>query len=305
VAANRRHPTAAPTILVAHSPDESNHGVTGCSGGLRCHISNDFNVLWRHIGDYWAVNGAWQPGDIWAANGLPPARGFHELIERGLLIGSIGSVGSFLKPNGTKTADKVFKNSRFAGGAGPKNMSKCGLLRMKSVAIVTTVLLVSANVAVAQQHAAVDASARQISAEQLQKTLGKNSMVIDVRSPQEFARGHIPGAVNIPLDELAGKLEEMKISKNITLVTTCEHGGRSSRAAVQLQKLGYRTASFCTLDSWKKCGYKIETSDAKSRATLYKFICRHYCNADKETTDLDEICECACDQPYRECRQVN
>ena len=65
--------------------------------------------------------------------------------------------------------------------------------------------------------------------------------------------------MNIPLDDLARKLEEMKVTKDTTLVTMCEHGGRSSRAALELQKLGYPTASFCTLDSWKKCGYKIET----------------------------------------------
>jgi rhodanese-related sulfurtransferase len=58
----------------------------------------------------------------------------------------------------------------------------------------------------------------------------------------------------------------MKVSKDTTLVTMCEHGGRSSRAALELEKLGYKTASYCTLDSWKKCGYKIETSDAKPHA---------------------------------------
>jgi rhodanese-related sulfurtransferase len=127
--------------------------------------------------------------------------------------------------------------------------------------------------------------------------------VIDVRSPQEFAAGHIPGAVNIPFDELARKLEGMKVTKDTTLVTMCEHGGRSSRAVLELQKLGYPTASYCTLESWRKCGYKIETGDAKPHAAakVYKFICHHYCNADKETTDLDEICDCACDRPYREC----
>ncbi len=120
----------------------------------------------------------------------------------------------------------------------------------------------------AQQHAPVDSAAKQTSAEQLQQALGKNAkvLVIDVRSPQEFSAGHIPGAVNIPIDDLARKLAEMKVSKDTTVVTMCEHGGRSSRAAIELQKLGYSTASYCTLESWKKCGYKIETGDAKPRA---------------------------------------
>jgi rhodanese-related sulfurtransferase len=139
---------------------------------------------------------------------------------------------------------------------------------MKNIAICIGLLLAWSGAAGGQQHATVDKSAKQTSAEQLQQALGKNTriLVIDVRSAQEFATGHIPGAVNIPLEGLARKLEEMKVSKDTTLVTTCEHGGRSSRAALELEKLGYHTASYCTLDSWKKCGYKIATGDAKPHA---------------------------------------
>ncbi len=139
---------------------------------------------------------------------------------------------------------------------------------MIRTAICTGLLMVLPTVVRAQQHAPVDSAAKQTSAEQLQQALGKNAkvLVIDVRSPQEFSAGHIPGAVNIPIDDLARKLAEMKVSKDTTVVTMCEHGGRSSRAAIELQKLGYSTASYCTLESWKKCGYKIETGDAKPRA---------------------------------------
>ena len=180
---------------------------------------------------------------------------------------------------------------------------------MKSVAICLGLLLAWTSAAAAQQHAPVEKAAKQTSADQLQQALGKHTkiLVIDVRSPQEFSAGHIPGAVNIPIDDLARDLKAMKLSKDTTIVTMCEHGGRSSRAALELQKLGYPTASFCTLDAWKKCGFKIETGDANPRAAakVYKFICHHYCNGDKETTDLDEICDCACQRPYRECMKGN
>lgn len=98
--------------------------------------------------------------------------------------------------------------------------------------------------------------------------MGKNEniLVIDVSSRRGFATGHVPGAVNIPADELATRLKKMKVSKDTILVTMCEHGGRSSRAAVELQKLGYHTASYCALDSWKKCGYKMETGGGKPQA---------------------------------------
>ena len=126
-------------------------------------------------------------------------------------------------------------------------------------------LMAWSGAAAAQQHATVEKAAKQTSAEQLQEALGKNLkiLVVDVRSPQEFRTGHIPGAVNIPIDNLATTLEEMKVLKDTTLVTMCERGGRSSRAALELQKMGYNTASFCTIDSWKKCGFKIDAGDAK------------------------------------------
>ena len=135
---------------------------------------------------------------------------------------------------------------------------------MKST-IICMGLLLAGTGAAAQEHPAIEKGARQTSAQELQEALGKNPkiLVIDVRSAQEFAAGHIPGAVNIPPEELAKKLEEMKISKDTTLVTMCDHGGRSSRAALELQKLGYKTSSFCTLDSWRKRGYNIATGDAK------------------------------------------
>jgi rhodanese-related sulfurtransferase len=136
---------------------------------------------------------------------------------------------------------------------------------MKSAVICVSLLLVWAGAPAAQEHPAVQASARETSAQDLKQGLAKKEkiLVIDVRSPQEFAAGHVPGAVNIPVDELARRIEEMKVPKDTTLVTMCEHGGRSSRAALELEKLGYKTSSYCTLDSWKKGGYKIEAGEAK------------------------------------------
>jgi phage shock protein E len=136
---------------------------------------------------------------------------------------------------------------------------------MKTVAMCIGLLLAWAGTSALQEHPAVEKGAHQISARELQQALGRDQkiLVIDVRSPQEFATGHIPGAVNIPLDKVAKEIKEMKVSKDTVLVTTCQHGGRSSRAALELGKLGYKTTSFCTLDSWKKHGYKIDTGNAK------------------------------------------
>lgn len=71
------------------------------------------------------------------------------------------------------------------------------------------------------------------------KELVKNpsTLVIDVRSPWEFESAHIPGAKNIPLDEIAYKLEEFKgIHKPIELY--CRSGARSGMAAGILKQNG-------------------------------------------------------------------
>lgn len=57
-------------------------------------------------------------------------------------------------------------------------------------------------------------------------------LVIDVRSPEEFAAGHIAGAVNIPGSEIAGRVAELP--KDRLIATVCNLGGRRSTEAAEL-----------------------------------------------------------------------
>ncbi len=66
----------------------------------------------------------------------------------------------------------------------------------------------------------------------------KNTMIVDVREPYEYASGHIKGAKLIPLGSLPNRLNELNKDKNIILV--CASGARSGRAASFLSKKGYR-----------------------------------------------------------------
>ena len=180
---------------------------------------------------------------------------------------------------------------------------------MRTARLVVLSLMV-ASFAAAQtaerKHAPAAQGAAETSAAQLSKELGqgKKVLVIDVRTPEEFATGHIPGATNIPVEDLSKRIAEMKVSKDTTIVTMCEHGGRSSRAALELQKMGYKSSSFCKLESWKKEGHKTETGSGKTQKTsqVYRFYCHHSCLSYVETTDLDQVCDhCNCSRPYREC----
>ncbi len=67
-------------------------------------------------------------------------------------------------------------------------------------------------------------------------------LVIDVRTPQEFLGGAYPGAVNIPLDELPSRVNELgDFDREITLY--CASGARSAYALRVLQHLGYKNAT--------------------------------------------------------------
>lgn len=65
--------------------------------------------------------------------------------------------------------------------------------------------------------------------------------IVDVREPDEWREGHIPGAVHIPLGSLASRLGEL--DPNQEIVTVCRSGSRSAQAAELLQQAGYRRAS--------------------------------------------------------------
>ncbi|MGE5381739.1 MAG: rhodanese-like domain-containing protein [Methylocystaceae bacterium] len=66
-----------------------------------------------------------------------------------------------------------------------------------------------------------------------------NTILLDVRMPEEYARNHIPGSILIPLDELGQRVKSKIPDPNTAIIVYCQSGGRSSRAADQLSKLGY------------------------------------------------------------------
>jgi rhodanese-related sulfurtransferase len=64
-----------------------------------------------------------------------------------------------------------------------------------------------------------------------------DARIVDVRTPAEFARGHIPGAVNLPLEELRGRLDELDRDRPVWLV--CAVGQRAYYANRALLQRGY------------------------------------------------------------------
>ncbi len=62
-------------------------------------------------------------------------------------------------------------------------------------------------------------------------------ILIDVRTPSEFKNGHVPGAINIPLDQLQARIDEIPTDKPIVVI--CASGNRSQTGAKRLANAGY------------------------------------------------------------------
>ena len=67
--------------------------------------------------------------------------------------------------------------------------------------------------------------------------LDASAQFIDVREPDEVAQGTLPGAANIPLGELPGRLHELDPDRRVVLL--CRSGARSARAAEVLTNAGF------------------------------------------------------------------
>ncbi len=65
----------------------------------------------------------------------------------------------------------------------------------------------------------------------------ENPTVVDVRTPEEFAEGHVPGSLNIPLSEVPQRVEEFR-AMDKPLVLCCRSGVRSENATRYLQQQG-------------------------------------------------------------------
>ena len=68
-----------------------------------------------------------------------------------------------------------------------------------------------------------------------------DALVVDVREPDEYAAGHVPGAVSMPLSTVPVRHHELPRDRTVHLI--CQAGGRSAQAATWLAKQGYQVAN--------------------------------------------------------------
>lgn len=99
-----------------------------------------------------------------------------------------------------------------------------------------------------------------IKVKQLKNQLKKpnNVVLVDVREPSEYASGHIPGAINVPVRSLTKNLDKIPTDKPVVLY--CSSGHRTAIGMTALRLLGYTNVrSFpLSINGWKEAGEPLE-----------------------------------------------
>lgn len=95
----------------------------------------------------------------------------------------------------------------------------------------------------------------------------EESIILDVREAHEFIKGHIDGAINIPLGKINERLNQIAEYKNKPIIVVCQNGARSIPACKNLYKAGYQQLFSITggMISWEENKLPVKiTSKEKS-----------------------------------------
>lgn len=74
------------------------------------------------------------------------------------------------------------------------------------------------------------------------------ALLLDVRTPTEFAEGHLPGAVNIPVQDLQQRMTEIQAGRRV--VVYCRSGARSAVAGKLLRAGDHEVLDLGTMSGW-------------------------------------------------------
>ena len=94
---------------------------------------------------------------------------------------------------------------------------------------------------------------RQITMEEAAKRMEQEpaAIILDVRRPDEYQAGHIPGAINIPNETIGSEALPQLPDKDQTILVYCRSGNRSKQASEKLAALGYtRVLEFGGILDW-------------------------------------------------------
>ncbi len=111
--------------------------------------------------------------------------------------------------------------------------------------------------------AAAKQQIQEISVADAERTIPEADVIIDVREPDEYQAGHLPGAVNIPRGLLEFKLsgDEALSARDLNIILYCKTSGRAALAAQSLKQMGYLHVHSITggFDAWHAEGKTVVT----------------------------------------------
>lgn len=100
---------------------------------------------------------------------------------------------------------------------------------------------------------------RQADVAALKEAMAGGAVVVDVRTTGEYSGGHVPGATNIPVQELPTRIEELRPHAEQEIWLICQSGGRSMTAAGMLLGAGMKPVNVTGgTKAWKAAGYPVE-----------------------------------------------
>ena len=107
---------------------------------------------------------------------------------------------------------------------------------------------------------------KQVNVDQVRELVEGGAFIVDVREIYEYKRGHMKGAVNIPLSELRSRMDE--IPKDQPVYLHCRTGQRSYNAVMALQNAGYHNVYNITGSFLGVCFYEYYNDVTKNRESI-------------------------------------
>ncbi len=107
---------------------------------------------------------------------------------------------------------------------------------------------------------------RQVEPKEVAGVVGAENgpLLLDVRTPEEYASGHVPGALLIPVQELEARLDQLAPYKARGVITYCEKGGRAGKAIEILRGAGFQNLAVLagSMTRWRSEGLPVEQAPA-------------------------------------------
>lgn len=112
----------------------------------------------------------------------------------------------------------------------------------------TALLTTALGLAIAACSGSASSQSHHVDSAEAHRLVEQGATLLDVRTEGEFAGGHLPGAVLVPVAELASRMSE--VPRDRPVVVYCQSGGRSARAAEMLAAAGYDVHDLGGIASW-------------------------------------------------------